>query len=114
MNVVILQTGPVIQMQGVKTDYIKINKDYFSIDEIVVWFRNSLIDSSLPIKARNEKLESICEELHLRDNVNSGKGKQFLRNVDNFYIDENRKLGWCLIPKVGNRYFQLNKGIVAK
>ena len=61
-----------------------------------------IIDSSLPIKARNEKLESICEELHLRDNVNSGKGKQFLRNVDNFYIDENRKLGWCLIPKVGN------------
>ena len=114
MNVVILQTEPVIQMQGVKTDYIKITKDYFSIDEIVVWFRNSLIDSSLPIKVRNENLESICEELHLRDNVNSGKGKQFLRNVDNFYIDENRKLGWCLIPKVGNRYFQLNKGIVAK
>ena len=105
---------PVIQMQGVKKDYIKINNDNLLINKIVVWFRNSLIDSSLPIKTSNENLESICEELHLRDNVNSGKGKQFLRNVDNFYIDENRKLGWCLIPKVGNRYFQLNKGIVAK
>ena len=102
MNFVILQMEPVIQMQGVKKDYIKINKDNFLINEIVVWFRNSLTDSSLPIKANNENLESICEELHLRDNVNAKKGKQFLRNVDNFYIDENRKLGWCLIPKVGN------------
>ena len=106
--------GPIIQMQGVKKDYIKINKDHSLINEIAVWFRNSLIDSSLPIKASNENLERICEELHLRDDINSRKGKQFLRNVDNFYIDENRKLGWCLIPKVGNCHFRLRKEIVAK
>ena len=93
---------PLIQIQGLKKDYIKIKKDYFFINEIVVWFRNSLIDSSLPIKTSNENLERICEELQFRDNVNSRKGKSFLRNVDNFYIDENQKLGWCLIPKVGN------------
>ena len=114
MNFVILQMRPVIRIQGVKKDYIKINKDHSLINEIVVWFRNSLIDSSLPIKASNENLKRICEELHLRDNVNAKKGKQYLRNVDNFYIDENRKLGWCLIPKVGNRYFRRKKGIFAK
>ena len=114
MNFVILQMWLVIQIQAVEKDYIKINKDHFLINEIVVWFRNSLIDSSLPIKASNGNLERICEELHLRDNENAKKGKQFLRNVDNFYIDENRKLGWCVIPKVCNWCFRLKKGIVAK
>ena len=103
-----------IQMQGVKIDYIQINKDYFLINKRDVSFRNSSINSSFPIKANNEDRQRICEELHLRDNVKSMKGKQFLRNIDNFYIDENQKLGWCLIPKVGYRYCWLDKEIVAK
>ena len=51
------------------------------------------------ILLENSRIKHVCEKYYIETSSMAGNRPAF-ENVENFYADIDRNLGWCLIPKV--------------